>query len=76
MPPSRPSWSATWDFSNAEGKVVCSTIHGFKGLERPVVIVCGLDNPSPMEEKELLYVAFSRARSYLAVVGWKGLQTN
>ncbi|HET9476096.1 MAG TPA: 3'-5' exonuclease, partial [Dehalococcoidia bacterium] len=74
-PPSRSAWSATWDLADADGKVVCSTIHAFKGLERPVVIVCGLDNPDPLEEKKLLYVAFSRARSYLAVVGWKGLQT-
>ena len=74
-PPRGQGWTATWDLGDADGKVVCSTIHAFKGLERPVVIVCGLDNPSPMEEKELLYVAFSRARSYLAVVGWEGLQT-
>jgi len=74
-PPSRAGWTATWDLGAADGKVICSTIHAFKGLERPVVIVCGLDNPDPLEEQKLLYVAFSRARVYLAVVGWKGLQT-
>jgi hypothetical protein len=72
-PPVRSSWSATWDLAEAAGKVVCSTIHAFKGLERPVVIVCGLDDPDPLEQAKLLYVAFSRARSYLVVVGWKGL---
>jgi len=72
-PPKGRTWSATWDLSDARDRVVCSTIHGFKGLERPVVIVCGLDNPDLEEERKLLYVAFSRARSYLAVVGWRGL---
>lgn len=73
-PPARSAWAATWDLTDAISKVVCSTIHAFKGLERPVVIVCGLDNPDPLEEQKLLYVAFSRARVYLAVVGWNGLQ--
>jgi len=72
-PPRGRTWSATWDLSDAKDKVACSTIHGFKGLERPVVIVCGLDNPDLEEARKLLYVAFSRARSYLVVVGWKGL---
>jgi ATP-dependent exoDNAse (exonuclease V) beta subunit len=68
-PPRKPAWSATWELKEAADKVFCSTVHGFKGLERPVVIVCELQGVDPAEETELLYVAFSRARSHLIVVG-------
>jgi len=68
-PPSRPSWSATWDFADCADKVICSTIHAFKGLERPVVIVCELQDVDIEGEGYLLYVAFSRAREHLVVVG-------
>ncbi len=73
-PPRRKTWSATWDLREADGQVICSTVHGFKGLERPVVIVCELGGVDPAADAELLYVAFSRARSLLAVVGLKNLE--
>jgi UvrD-like helicase C-terminal domain/Nuclease-related domain/AAA ATPase domain len=68
-PPTSSAWAATWDLSAAGDKVICSTIHAFKGLERPFVIVCELQGVDATEKTELLYVAFSRAREYLAVVG-------
>jgi hypothetical protein len=68
-PPRKADWAATWDLKDASRKVFCSTVHGFKGLERPIVIVCELQGVDPGEETELLYVAFSRARSHLIVVG-------
>lgn len=68
-PPHHASWSATWDLSDCASKVICSTIHGFKGLERPVVIVCELQGVDVTKDVELLYVAFSRAREHLVVVG-------
>jgi hypothetical protein len=71
-PPRRPAWTATWELKDAADKVFCSTVHGFKGLERPVIIVCELQGVDPEEETELLYVAFSRARSHLIVVGLGG----
>ena len=61
-------WQLTWD-PEATGKVLCSTIHAFKGLERPVVVVVELSDIAPGEKSELLYVGFSRARQYLAVAG-------
>jgi superfamily I DNA/RNA helicase len=64
-----PTWSATWDLSDCAAKVICSTIHAFKGLERPVVIVCELQGIDVTSDVELLYVAFSRAREHLVVVG-------
>jgi hypothetical protein len=71
-PPRRPSWEATWDLNDGAGKVVCSTVHGFKGLERPVVLVCELSGVDFAEDLELLYVAFSRARVLLIAVGLSG----
>ncbi len=67
--PSYPAWSATWDLADCGDKVICSSIHGFKGLERPVVIACELQGVNAARDVELLYVAFSRAREYLVVVG-------
>ena len=68
-PAARPAWSATWELAEAQGKVLVSTIHSFKGMERPVVIVCELEEVDLHEDAELLYVAFSRARGHLAVAG-------
>jgi ATP-dependent exoDNAse (exonuclease V) beta subunit len=56
-----------------QGSVIVSTIHAFKGLERPVVIVSELEGIDPVEQQELLYVAFSRARQHLIVAGLDGL---
>lgn len=47
--------------------VVVDTIKRFKGLERPVVILIVGDGE--IDSRELAYVAFTRARSYLCVVG-------
>jgi hypothetical protein len=68
-PPQNGTWTATWDLADDGDKVLVSTVHGFKGLERPVIIVCELQDVDLQEQRELLYVAFSRAREYLVVVG-------
>jgi hypothetical protein len=47
--------------------VQCSTIIEFKGLERPVVIVAA--TRAIADQAELAYVALSRARTHLIVVG-------
>ncbi len=62
-------WTLTWDLSKASGQVICSSIYAFKGLERPVVFVTEVGGIDPSERAKLLYVAFSRARHYLAVAG-------
>jgi len=59
----------TWDPASSSGRVLCSTVHAFKGLERPAVIVAELTGVTPVHRAELLYVAFSRARHHLAVCG-------
>jgi hypothetical protein len=51
-----------------DGMVSCSTIHSYKGLERPVVIVAELSS-MPLEKARILqYVAYSRANSHLIII--------
>jgi hypothetical protein len=45
-----------------------STVHSFKGLESPVVIVVDIDEVDTDEPQSLLYVAMSRARSLLILM--------
>ena len=45
-----------------------STIHSFKGLESPVVIIADIEQVDSDEERSLLYVAMSRARSLLILL--------
>ena len=47
-------------------EVVVDTVLRFKGLERPAIVLIVSGNE--MEQRELAYVAFSRARAYLCVV--------
>jgi len=50
-----------------------STIHRFKGLESPVVILAEIDSRVPPEVlPELLYVGATRARTHLVVIGSRG----
>lgn len=49
-----------------EGKVLFESIHRFKGLERPIVILTQLR--TALENDELLYVGITRARSHLIVI--------
>ena len=58
------------DAEELAGKaVVVDTVRRFKGLERMaiVLVVDGIESP----HRELAYVAFSRARAYLCVIGSK-----
>ena len=58
------------DAETLAGKsVVVDTVRRFKGLERMavVLVVDGIESP----HRELAYVAFSRARAYLCVIGSK-----
>jgi superfamily I DNA/RNA helicase len=58
---------------NAEpGKVLLESIRRFKGLERQVVIVAGIDDLVPEDENGMLYVALSRARAHLVVIATAG----
>lgn len=49
-------------------KIYFSTIHGFKGLESPVIILTDIDNIGFDARKNLLYVGMTRARSALYIL--------
>ncbi|MBW2569062.1 MAG: ATP-binding domain-containing protein [Deltaproteobacteria bacterium] len=51
-----------------ENNIFCSTIHSFKGLESPVVILTETDAIREVRKDELLYVATSRANSHLIII--------
>ena len=51
----------------AHAKMIVDSIRRFKGLERPVVVVAA--TPDTVVSREIPYVALSRARAHLAVVG-------
>ena len=51
----------------AAGHVQCATVHSFKGLERPVVLLAEL-SASAATADEIRYVGSSRARSHLVVI--------
>ena len=53
---------------NVRRSLKFSTIHSFKGLESPVVIVLDIDQVDSDEPQSLLYVAMSRARSLLILM--------
>ncbi|WP_269972788.1 ATP-binding domain-containing protein [Pseudomonas aeruginosa] len=57
-------------FTDAESMVledvVVDTVRRFKGLERSAVIL--IVSGEEMEQRELAYVALSRARAYLCIV--------
>jgi superfamily I DNA/RNA helicase len=59
------------EYKGNQREILCSTIHSFKGLERPVVIVVELDErlPKEVERDTLCYIAFSRPRSHLILLG-------
>ena len=45
-----------------------STVHSFKGLESPVVILIDFDSLDYDQQKNLMYVGMTRARSALYVI--------
>jgi superfamily I DNA/RNA helicase len=50
------------------GTVLATSIHAFKGLERPVVIVAELGDKHLEDLRQYLYVGASRARNHLIVL--------
>jgi hypothetical protein len=49
-------------------EIICNTIHCFKGLESPVVILVETDTNNIKKLRKLLYVGASRARTHLIVL--------
>jgi hypothetical protein len=64
-------YTLTWGaVSRPDHQVQVRTVHSFKGLERPIVIlVVEIDHIPKSQHDTLLYVALSRATQHLVVVG-------
>jgi hypothetical protein len=58
-----------WSVTPKQRQVTCSTIRTFKGLERPVIVLTELDSLKPWQAAQMMYVAISRARNQLIVLG-------
>jgi hypothetical protein len=58
---------------HSEGRIVMDSIRRFKGLERPVVVIAA--TPDTVIDKELPYVALSRARTHLVIAGTDAVLT-
>ena len=63
--------SRDWDVDYDE--IFYETIHSFKGLERPVIILVELTEDMKNAVDELMYVGCSRARHHLVVICQKSL---
>ncbi|MCC7362111.1 MAG: NERD domain-containing protein [Anaerolineales bacterium] len=48
--------------------IYCTTVHSFKGLESPVVILAEIDEQAALDLETILYVGCSRAVSHLIVL--------
>ena len=57
-----------------EHQIFFSTIHAFKGMESPVIVLCDVGEIETEEPQALLYVGMSRARSHLTILIHEGTQ--
>lgn len=49
-------------------QIFFSTIHAFKGMESPVIVLCDVGELETEKPQALLYVGMSRARSHLTIM--------
>jgi hypothetical protein len=72
----RPPWAQRLRLAAdaAGGDVRFSTVHSFKGLEAPAVVVTGLDAVSDPAAEAVLYTALTRATEQIVLVGSTGFQ--
>ena len=55
----------TTDYKDRKGRILFSTVHTFKGLDSPVVILTDINHFYYANNKMMLYVGMSRAKSVL-----------
>ena len=64
------NYNLTWNLgSSGHSSIRVSTIHGFKGLESPIVILTELDQAFAETRDQLVYIGISRARNHLVIIG-------
>jgi len=57
-------------FTADSSAVIATTPHSFKGYDREIVVVAGVEAFAEPDRIRTLYVAMTRARSLLAMYGW------
>lgn len=58
----------TTNWESGTNEIYYTTIHSFKGLESPIIILAEIESTLQHRVQELLYVACSRARNHLVVI--------
>jgi hypothetical protein len=58
----------TDQWAAGSGEIFCSTVHSFKGLESPVVILAELDRGASQYLDTILYIGCSRACNHLVLL--------
>lgn len=53
--------------------ITVDTVHRYKGLEATVVYLWGIDDLDPLKDRETIYVALSRPKDFLILVGKEGI---
>jgi len=66
----------SFELESAGGHIRYSTIHSFKGLEAPVIIVTDLNKINDTESMNLLYIAVTRSLSRLVLLIQKTARTD
>ena len=62
------NFQLTDQWSAGSGEIFCSTVHSFKGLESPVVILAEIEPYGGQDLESILYVGCSRACNHLIVL--------
>jgi len=64
------NYKLTWHPNNlSQRQIRVSTIHSFKGLECPIVILTEMKFAYPEAREQLTYIGVSRARNHLIIIG-------
>jgi hypothetical protein len=62
------NFTLTDQWSAGSGEIFCSTVHAFKGLESPIVILTEIEPRAAQDLETVLYVGCSRACHHLIVL--------
>lgn len=65
--------SDSW--ARGDGQIFCSTVHSFKGLESPIVILAEIGSFGGGDLDSILYVGCSRACNHLIVLATSRLRS-
>lgn len=64
------NYTLTWQLDSLNHRHIrVSTIHGFKGLESPIVILTEMKHAFSETHEQLAYIGVSRARNHLIIIG-------